>query len=521
MKLRSGFHLFLPIILLLLAVMAACAQDEDGASAPQAPLAPAPTEAPRPLTQNDRAAISEFETQLESIDAEWEKFYSEMDSWRAGLAACHPSAAQESLAGLVGAYAAVAERARDLPRTTTTKALADLVITAAEAEETAFRRLRDRWQAGNIALFEVVEQRRAESVLARNSVTDMSLELRNQFEEGPTFEEVAGMEEFSDTFNGVADDWDDFHDAYAAFAKRESKLEEVDRAAGYEQLVTQLAGVMSVINALETTDANEDLVDSLQEAVEDEVAALQFLADFPPDLTEEDEATSSAPTRSAATASAAPAPAPQATATPAAADPTAQAATAPDGTAQAAPAVPQQASEPGAAPSEAPATKLSPLEEMAAAIDTTQALLEELEQSIEDIVNDKSAENLVDLDGFDTRFRQFTGKWGQFYEGYDEWRATDGGCDRVEVAENLTGFSQQAEDLARTVRDLPQSGFLVPVYSLTVEAAERESGAIRTLANSWTPFAVDVFKAVDEERVNAGRLRRQAGIALEELRSRP
>ena len=519
MKFRSGFLLFLPIPLLLLLAMAACSQDDSDVSGPQSLPPPAPTEGPRPLSSDERAAIDEFETQLESIDGQWEEFYSDLDNWRAGLAACLPSAAQESLAGLAGGYVAVVEGAHGLPRTASTKALADLVITAAEAEETAFRHLRDRWSAGNISLFEMVEQRRAESSLARNSVTDMALELRIQFEDGPTFGEVSEMEKFSDTFDGIADHWDDFHDAYAAFAKRESKLEEEERAAAYEQLVAQLGEIMSGINALETTDVNEDLVDQLQEAAEDQTAALQFLADFPPDLTEDEDEkdTAGAPTPTARVASATPAPAPQvpqASAAPAATAPA-------DPAAQAAPAAAQEAAEPEATPEEGPVKKLSPLEEMAAAIDNTEALLEELGQSIEAIVNDKSAENLLDLEKFDTSFRQLAGKWGQFYEAYDEWRSTDGGCDRVEVAKDLTAFSQQAQALARTVRDLPRSGFLVPVYSLTVEAAESESGAIRTLANSWTPFAVDAFKAVDEERVSAGRLRSQAGIALEELRSRP
>ena len=127
----------------------------------------------------------------------------------------------------------------------------------------------------------------------------------------------------------------------------------------------------------------------------------------------------------------------------------------------------------------------------------------------------------MDIEEFDAQFERFTREWSRFYQAYDEWRATDGGCDRVEVAEELTGFSQQADALARTVRDLPQSGFLVPVYALTVEAAELESGAVRTLSNSWAPFAVDAFKAVDEARVSSNRLRRQASIALAELNARP
>ena len=55
---------------------------------------------------------------------------------------------------------------------------------------------------------------------------------------------------------------------------------------------------------------------------------------------------------------------------------------------------------------------------------------------------------------------------------------------------------------------------------LLVEAAEREEVALRNLHNAWRPFTADVFKAVDQERLNADRLRRQADIALQELRDR-
>ena len=534
MKLRSKFHLFLPILLLLLVAMAACSQD-DNMSTPLALPAAAPTEAPRPLTSDERAAIGEFETQLQTINDEWERFYSDFDDWRAGLTACHPNAAQSALASGVETYGAAVESARGLPRTAATRALADLVITSAEAEETALRQLRDRWQAGNISLFEMVEQRRDESALAHNSVTDMSLELRVQLEDGPTFAEVAEMEAFSRTFDSIADDWDDFHDDYAAFAKRESKLEEEERAAGYQQLVDQLAAIMSAINERETSDVNEDLVDALQEAAEDEVAALQFLADFPPDLTSEtteENDPAEAPRKAAAGESAAPAAQPQAALPPQ--TPPASAAAPADVPAQEAPATPAQAA-PGTPPapsaqvapgtpaseSEKQPSSTSPIGELKAAIYETESLLESLEQSIDAIVNDKSAQSLEDLDEFDDQFNLFVEQWGQFYEDYSEWRATDGGCDRVEVGEVLSEYNQQAGELARMVDDLPQSGFLLPVYTLTVDAAERESGAIRTLANSWTPFAVDAFKAADDERVNSARLRRQASIALAELNSRP
>ena len=70
------------------------------------------------------------------------------------------------------------------------------------------------------------------------------------------------------------------------------------------------------------------------------------------------------------------------------------------------------------------------------------------------------------------------------------------------------------------VRDLPKSGYLLPMYNLLVEAAEREEGAIRTLRNSWQPFTADAFIAVERERDEVNSLRREAGLALQELLDR-
>ena len=97
---------------------------------------------------------------------------------------------------------------------------------------------------------------------------------------------------------------------------------------------------------------------------------------------------------------------------------------------------------------------------------------------------------------------------------------TNGWCDRTEVLQSLDQFNLRASELGRKVRDLPQSNYLLPMYNLLVEAVEREEGAIRALHNSWRPFTVDAFKAADQERVNANRLRRQAGIGLQGLRDR-
>lgn len=84
----------------------------------------------------------------------------------------------------------------------------------------------------------------------------------------------------------------------------------------------------------------------------------------------------------------------------------------------------------------------------------------------------------------------------------------------------LDGFNLRMSELGREVRRLPQSSYLLPMYTLLVEAAEREEGAVRALRNSWRPFTVDAFKVMDQERLNADRLRRQAGIGLQGLSDR-
>ena len=511
MKLRFGFRIFLPILILALVALIACIQDGDETPAPQGLLpTQSPVEPTRPLTDAERATIDEFAGQQQSIGEEREQFYQEFDDWQANLTACHPSTARESLRDFAVSFGTITDSARYLPRTTSTKDLADLLITAANAEETAFRQLRDRWQPGNLSLLEAVELWRAEAGHAQNAVTDLSFQLQEEFEEGPTADEVEEMEGFSDTFDGIADAWDDFHDDYAAFVKRERRLEDDAIIAGYEQLIEQFKEILSTIEELTPTEINEELIETLQDAAEAELAALEYLLETlmealpePSDSSDSKDASATLPTSAAATPVSLPAQSPE---------PPEKSAMGPT---QEAPAAVSEEAE------EAKEMAPSPEEELAEAVEESEAALVEVEQSIEEIVNDKSAENLEHLKAFGVQYRVFVNEWNQFYEGFSGWRATDGGCDRVEAGMRLTEFSRQAGRLARQVRDLPQSGFLLPVYTLMVEAAEREEGAFRTLASSWTPYAVDVFKAVEEERVASGQLRRQASIALEELRNRP
>ncbi len=59
-----------------------------------------------------------------------------------------------------------------------------------------------------------------------------------------------------------------------------------------------------------------------------------------------------------------------------------------------------------------------------------------------------------------------------------------------------------------------------PALPLVVEAAEGEEEALRVLRNTWRPFTADIYKALDRHRADAGRLRRQASVGVQELLDR-
>ena len=157
---------------------------------------------------------------------------------------------------------------------------------------------------------------------------------------------------------------------------------------------------------------------------------------------------------------------------------------------------------------------------MDAFIEESEALLEQVTRTTKVLLDDDPEENLADVKNFDGQYRSLLVSWDAFHQDYQDWRKIDGGCDRTDVLQSLDQFNLRIGELGRQVRRLPQSSYLLPMYTTLVEAVAREEGAIRALRNSWRPFTVDAFKAVDQERGNADRLRRQAGIGLLGLRDR-
>ena len=274
MKSRIITCLILPALLLMLASLLACRETEGPATTPVT-LPPDSTPlSVRPLSESDLTAVAEFVKRQRTVDQEWDQYHREFDQWRAGLTSCHRSAVQEALQGFTVGFNAVTERARDLPRASVSKELADILIAVAEAEETAFRQLRDRWQPNIFSLFEAVEQQRSMAARAQKEVEDLALESQEKLEKASDPEELLAMEDFDAAFDLVRDDWDEFHDDYASLSQEAENTDTADSLLQVKRLSRQLSAVSKAVDQLPAPFAAEDSVDMLQDAAEAEVTAL-------------------------------------------------------------------------------------------------------------------------------------------------------------------------------------------------------------------------------------------------------
>ena len=497
MNVRFGSYTMLLLASLLLVFLVSCkgaSNDQPATLPPDSPPAGTITSLPA----SEQRAMDEFVKQQQAINREWDQLHQEFDRWRAGLTACHSSSVHEAIQDFAARFTGVTERARDLPRASITRELADILIAATEEEEAAFRQLRDRWQPNNVSLFELVEQQRSAAARAQKKVEDQAMELQEKFEKSADLEEVRALEEFSNAFDVVKNDWNKFHDDYAELQKEADNLDNTAVLARLDQLSGQVEAILEAVYGLPSADATESMVEMLQEAVEAEFDALFDVI---------------AASQTGGVPAFVPTPAPIPTARPRAV-PTA---TAPPLDTSPTIPPPPTATPPGLEPGRETG---SPLDLMDVVIEQSEAVLKEVSRTIKALVDDSPAENLADVQDFNDNYRVLLAEWDAFHQRYNDWRRTAGGCDRTGVLQALDQFNLRVGELGRKVRDLPQSSYLLPMYTLLVQAVEREEGAFRALRNSWRPFTVDAFKAVDQERVNANRLRRQADIGLEGLRNR-
>ena len=460
--------------------LAACAQP--GAAPPaETPAEPLPVVAPTALPAEALAAVDEFASQRATLDEEWGQIREEFDEWSAGLTACLPSSMHQALNGFAIEFNGVTERARNLTRTQTTGELADILIAAAEEEAAAYRQLRDRWQPNNVALFEAVEAQRTEAAQAHGQAADRAIELRETFEDSPDAEAV---EEFSLAFDKVKGDWQDLHDEYTELREEAESLEVQEVLDGLDELIKKLNAVIDALDELPHLDGTESAVDELLSAAKAERKELRTAAK--PKTTK----TTTTKSDSASKANA-------------------------EGE--------EGEDEKGSDTEKETVEETLELPDFTkadASVEEGETALKQTARTLRSIADVDVEESLGELAAFNSEHRRLRSAWDDFHDEYNAWRESEGGCNRADVIGELHHFSLQMSSLARDARALPQTGFLLPMYTLMVEAAEREETAMRTLRYTWQPFTVDAFKGLHEQRIVTDGLRRETAIGLEELKTR-
>ena len=487
MKLDVGLFRWPLLTLGLLAALALAACTQPEAADSETPPTEAPPIAAMPTMPAQEIPVSDFVGKYEAISEEWDLFHDDFDRWNAGLSSCHPNAMHLALNDFAVSFNSVTRQARDLTRGSTSGELADLLIAAAEEEEAAFRQLRDRWQPNNVSLFENVEQQRTKSSQAQKSAEDRAIELREGFEDTADPDAVA---EFQAAFDPIKADWETLHDDYETLQKDADTLGAEDVIEGLESHVKRLESIADAIDELPELEEAEDTVKALKGAVADETEAFEAAI----------ESTKAGGSKSDEKAA-------SDTGDDAESEGGEEDATGSEGDGET-----EGESEAGA--------KLPDFKPLEASVEASAESVKEADDTIDDLADPDAEKGLVELATFDAEYQRLLRSWNAFNEGYNGWRKDDGGCDRTEVVAELEQYSLRITKLARDVRTLPSSGYLLPIYTLLTEAVDKDENAVRALRYTWQPFALDSFKAVHQERINSHSLRREAEIAVQELQRR-
>ena len=476
---------FLTLGLLAALALAGCTQPEPTDS--ETPPTEAPPVVAMPTAPGQEIPVSDFVGQHEAIAEEWDMFHNDFDQWSASLSSCHPDAMHIALNDFAVSFNTVTEQARDLTRGSTSGELADLVIAAAEEEEAAFRQLRDHWQPNNVALFENVEQQRTQSAQAQKSAEDRAIELREGFEDTADPEAVA---QFQAAFAPIKADWEALHDDYESLQEDAESLGADAVLEGLESHAKGLEAIAEAIDELPELEEAEETVEALKEAVANETEAFEEAIESTKAGGSDGEGKASTDSEGDGEA-----------------DGESEAATESEGDSES-----DSASEGGA--------NLPDFEPLETSVEASAESMKLADDIVDDLADPDAEKGLAELQVFDTEYERLLRTWAAFDERYNDWRKNDAGCDRAEVAAELEQYSLRISQLARDVRGLPSAGYLLPIYTLLTEAAARDESAVRTLRYTWQPFTLDSFKAVHQERINTESLRREAEIAVQELRRR-
>ena len=479
------------------------------------------TPTPTPVPAAARAAALNFAAAHRTISEDWDQFHTTYDNWRQGLGACTASSFRSSLQGFAGRFAEVTEASRSLPRSAVVRGLADTLIEAAELEEEALRHLRDTWQPGvmvitesvmedvaesdsaeasgssilpTAAMFERVDSARAAASALRQEVVDSLIDR----EADTSAASVASVSEFVAIFNSIDTAWDDFHRQYDALRSAEGQITSGETVNQLGLLIDRFRDIVITIRQLPTIASTRPVAERLAFAAEQEDLSLRRLRDTFQLVGEPVPETNEEPVESENSE-----------------DSLVEDEESNEGTTT-------SSEETAGGESEVTFEPIDPT--LFDAFDTrlveTNGQRLEARRTLEHVLEDISEESQIEVQDFTGPYNQLLRDWDSFHTDYNEWRNSEGGCDRAKATKILVQLNVTFGKISSAVRDLPPATVLRPMAEILVEAAEREERALRNLRNTWRPNDPEVYQNLDRERSTAGKLRRQVTTGIQELLER-
>ena len=448
-----------------------------------------------PISSSDSGAITAFAGAHGRIVGGWDDLHREFDAWRRGLKACEANSMRVSLRQFAATMGGIAAAARALPRSAIIRESADKLISGVESETEAFRQLRDGWEPEDTTLLENVDTTTA----AAQSHLREAQDAVNDLMERSRLSSRLKAEAFAEAFDQLSADWDKFRRNYDELQSREAELTSAEVVARLGELVVELRLIVIAVRELPADETTRGVAQTLAEAAEAEELALRKIrGTFEKEEGLTDQALGGGPQVVP------PDPSGGALQPVAISQPITTSAGASNATSTTE-EVTFVAGDP---------TLFDAFDVQMA---VSNALRRQAVQALADILEDTSEETEEVAGPFARQLEGLVGEWEQFHRDYGEWRRSEGGCDRSAVKDRLSEFVSDFAALTRATRALAGGTLLGSLRELLVEAAELEERALRDLSNSWQPFDVEIYEALEGKRDSAAKLRRHAATGLDAI----
>ena len=163
--------------------------------------------------------------------------------------------------------------ARALPRSPALRELGDKLITSTEAEEESVRRLRDEWRPDDDSVFANVDTQRSAALALQREAQDALFDLQERT--APSTRDL--LASYSSAFDQLSSDWDGFRRSYDSFRSREPDLSSAEVVAQLSQLVDDFRSIVVAVRDLPSHEVTRGVSTLLAEAAEAEDLALRNL----------------------------------------------------------------------------------------------------------------------------------------------------------------------------------------------------------------------------------------------------